>query len=165
MAATYTPIATYTLGSATTSYTFNSIPTTYSDLRLVFQGEFSGNDWPFVQVGNGSVDTSAIYSATQLTDAGAKSYRFSGLTYMLGGGGHAGGANTQCNSLMDFMNYSNTTTFKTMLCRYNNVSSDTTANISLWRSTSAINTIKVTAANGTNFKIGSMFTLYGIEAA
>jgi hypothetical protein len=160
---TYVPIATTTLASAAVSYTFNSIPTTYSDLRLVFQGEFSGNDWPFAQVGNGSVDTSAIYSATELTDAGTRSYKFTGLTFMLGGGGHVGGANTQCNSLMDFINYSNTTTFKSMLCRYGNMSSDTTAAVSLWRSTAAIDTIKVTAANGNNFKIGSTFTLYGLH--
>jgi hypothetical protein len=160
---TYVPIATTTLGSATTSYTFTSIPSIYKDLRLVFQGEFSGNDWPFIQVGNGSVDTSTIYSATELTDVAARSYRFTGLSFMLGGGGHAGGANTQCTSLMEFMDYANTTTHKSMLCRYGNMSSDTTAAVSLWRSTAAINTIKVTAANGNNFKIGSTFTLYGLH--
>ena len=37
MAATYTPIATTTLGSAGTSVDFNSISGTYTDLVLVIQ--------------------------------------------------------------------------------------------------------------------------------
>jgi hypothetical protein len=40
--ATYTPIATYTVsGSSTLTYTFSSIPSTYTDLVLVVNGSSS----------------------------------------------------------------------------------------------------------------------------
>ena len=57
MASTYTPIATTTFASTATSYTFSSIPTTYTDLVLVAvpaQGAPVGSS-PLVQVGNGSI--------------------------------------------------------------------------------------------------------------
>jgi hypothetical protein len=38
MAATYTPIASITLGATATSVTFSSIPSTYTDLILVMNG-------------------------------------------------------------------------------------------------------------------------------
>jgi len=41
---TYTPLATVTLGSATSSVTFSSIPATYRDLILIFDGTRTGNN-------------------------------------------------------------------------------------------------------------------------
>jgi hypothetical protein len=68
MASTYTPIATTTLGSAATSYTFTSIPTTYTDLILIVNAKnASTGSYPKMQVGNGSVDTGNNYSRTYLT--------------------------------------------------------------------------------------------------
>jgi hypothetical protein len=63
------------------------------------------------------------------------------------------------------MNYSNTTTYKTVLLRSNNASAITVATVGLWRSTSAINTIKIYADGAAVFSVGSTFTLYGIKAA
>jgi hypothetical protein len=63
-----------------------------------------------------------------------------------------------------FNNYSNATTYKTILSRGNNASSSVTAYSALWRSTSAINEIKVFTLSG-NLRAGSTFTLYGIAAA
>jgi hypothetical protein len=61
------------------------------------------------------------------------------------------------------MNYSNTTTYKTILARSNNAGIGLDAIVSLWRSTAAINTVNVLA--DTNFEAGTSFTLYGIAAA
>jgi len=168
---TYTPIATTTLGTDAASYTFSSIPTTYTDLILI--GSFStssSGDLITAQVGNGSVDTGSNYSITYLlgTGSAASSGRFSNQTYAalsrnLGGTPTTGGI----NCLVHFMNYSNTTTNKTILSRVNQpdgVYPGTEASVNLWRSTSAINIIKVAETGGV-IKAGSTFTLYGISAA
>ena len=62
-----------------------------------------------------------------------------------------------------FMDYANTTTYKTILIRDNNAGGATGAGVALWRSTSAINSIKIYPSAG-NFNSGSSFKLYGIEA-
>jgi hypothetical protein len=66
------------------------------------------------------------------------------------------------------MNYSNATTYKSILIRSrgtrDNDSTDTTAIVGLWSSTSAINIIKIFPASG-NILAGSTFTLYGIASA
>jgi len=63
------------------------------------------------------------------------------------------------------MNYTNTTTYKTVISRGN---SDTyvLAYASLWRATpQAITTITMGNEAAVNFVVGSTFTLYGILAA
>jgi hypothetical protein len=64
-----------------------------------------------------------------------------------------------------FMNYSNTTTFKTVLSRGNVAEAEVDAYVSLIRGTSAISTITVGEGGGNNFVAGSTFSLYGIAAA
>ena len=63
------------------------------------------------------------------------------------------------------MNYANTTTNKTVLLRNNNTAFGTEAQVGLWRSTSAINTIKLYLDRAEYYVVGSTFTLYGIKAA
>jgi hypothetical protein len=65
---------------------------------------------------------------------------------------------------MHLLNYSNTTTFKTLLVRFDNSSTETSLRVGLYRSTSAISTILVETDSST-FTSGSTFTLYGIKAA
>jgi hypothetical protein len=161
---TYTPIATTTLGSTTTDYTFTSIPSTYTDLVLVINGNTSVNNDIFIQVGNGSVDTGANYSYTFMYGDGssAASARVTGSSNMATGGIYSSGA--VGTVIAQFQNYSNTTTFKTMLSRSNS-SSYVQARVNLWRSTSAINQIKLFGQSGMTFNSGSTFTLYGIASA
>ena len=108
---TYTPIATNTVTSNVTSYTFTSIPTTYTDLRLILSGILTNNDNITIRVGNGSVDTGTNYSSTYLGGSGsaASSGRFTStsVAYL----GYIGTGIAK----YDFMNYSNTTTYKTYL--------------------------------------------------
>ena len=161
---TYSTIATTTLASAAASYTFSSIPTTYTDLILVLNGSFDTFNNVRFQVGNGSVDTGSNYSATRLLGDGsaASSDRISNTT-----GGYIITINTnQVMGLVHFQNYSNTTTYKTMLARGGapGTSDYVSANVNLWRSTSAINTIKIYPNSG-NMNTGMTLTLYGIAAA
>jgi hypothetical protein len=61
------------------------------------------------------------------------------------------------------MNYSNTTTYKTIIARGSGASNEVKAQVNLWRSTSAITSITVYAGGG-NFNSGASFTLYGIKS-
>jgi hypothetical protein len=68
------------------------------------------------------------------------------------------------NSIIHFMNYSNTTTNKTVLARWNSTSFVASV-VGLWRNTAAVNSIKLFNSLGYNLITGSTFTLYGIKAA
>jgi hypothetical protein len=164
---TYSTIATTTLGSAANAYTFTSIPTTYTDLVIVLNGQFTsgGNQYTQIQVGNGSVDTGTNYSNTVLAGTGTSAVsgrdtgnNFAYATTLASTSGSTG------VGLFNFMNYSNTSTFKTILSRGSDANGWAIASAGLWRSTSAINTIKIFVGSGT-FVAGSTFTLYGITAA
>jgi hypothetical protein len=67
-------------------------------------------------------------------------------------------------TIINFMNYSNTSTYKTLLARGNDTAASTAAITGLWQSTSAINTVKILGFGGNNLDAGSTFTLYGIKA-
>jgi len=158
---TYTPIATTTLGSAVSSYTFTSVPTTYTDLVLICT--FSAGGFTFsTRVGNGSADSGANYSVTRLygDGSGTASNNYSNETYFTGN--ITGSAGT--NSIIQFNNYSNTTTYKNSLNRFNDAAAIVFAIVGTWRSTAAINTVQIVANSGT-LPSGSTFTLYGIAAA
>jgi len=161
---TYTPIATTTLGSAQASYTFTSIPTTYTDLVLIVNmtGTVTGDN-SALQVGNGSVDTASNYSITQLYGTGS----VAGSTRLTNSNNGRGGVigSTNCMNIIHFINYSNTTTYKTIIARGATPATLVDAVVSLWRSTSAINTIKYYAESASNLPSGTTLSLYGIAAA
>jgi hypothetical protein len=161
MPATYEPIATTTLGSAQASFSFTSIPGTYTDLVAVVVASTSGN----LKIELNS-DTSGNYSNTILygTGSSALSARNSNTTGLIFGTT----ANTVGNgvNLYHFMNYSNTTTYKTALSRGNDIDNGLVrADVGLWRSTSAITSIRFISNLGSNLATGSTFTLYGILKA
>jgi hypothetical protein len=168
--ATYEPITTTTLGSASATVDFTSISSAYTDLVLV--GNFGltlPDESPMLRVGNGSFDTGTNYSSTELYGNGssAGSQRTSSatgarITYAFGGG-----SSVSSNFVLQFQNYANTTTYKTVLDRVNITTGTyqgSAAIVSLWRSTSAINQIRLYLTGG-NYLTGSTFTLYGITAA
>ena len=168
MATTYEPIATYTAPSAVANYTFSSIPATYTDLVLVISAATTSIADQDMQVGNGSVDTGANYSRTWLQGNGtaASSGKGSNETSTRVNTPNGGYLETTLGSSIQtitFLNYANTTTYKTMLTRTGGAAGGTSAIVHLWRSTSAINTIKLSPSS--NFITGSTFTLYGIKAA
>ena len=162
MAATYEPIATNTVsGSSTTTITFSSIPATYTDLILITQQSNSSNQSSYLRV-NG--DTGSNYSSTYLGGDGSSSYsgRRTNQTSFINDF-----ATTYTSLAMDiihFMNYANTTTYKTIIGRDSVASVSVATAVGLWRSTAAINSISLQVAGG-NLVAGSTFTLYGIKAA
>lgn len=161
MPKTYEPIATYTAPSAQASYTFSSIPSTYTDLVLVFSGSATATSYISLQY-NG--DTASNYSVTLLRGDGsvATSSRYS--TTEIYASISATNTTAINNVIFQIQNYSNTTTFKTNLSRANNAGVSTEAGVGLWRSTAAINAVKVSSPTN-NFATGSTFTLYGIKSA
>lgn len=157
----YTPIATYTVsGSSTASYTFTSIPSTYTDLVLICMGSTTNG----LQLQFNS-DTGTNYSATGLYGNGsaASTGSISNKTYLALDGG-AGGANAYTPYTVNISNYSNSNIYKTVLTRFNATTTYMGVNVGLWRGTSAINAIKVYQFSG-NLTDQTTFTLYGITAA
>ena len=158
MAKTYEPIATNTLGSTATDVTFSSISGSYTDLILVVNCTGTGAYYQ-IQV-NG--DTATNYSRTRLTGNGtaASSSRDTSAASIV----INDISTTPDVSIIQLQNYSNATTYKTILYRNNLSTTSTGAGVGLWRSTSAITSIKVYPNSGV-LSIGSTFTLYGIKAA
>jgi hypothetical protein len=158
---TYTPIAAVTAaGGNNTQLVMSSIPSTYTDLVLVLAGGLNAANNCYIQF-NG--DTGTNYSYTYLFGDGsaASSARASNtnqsLLNYIGTG--------QTTTLISIQNYSNSTTFKTVLSRGNDASNGTMASVVLWRNTAAINSLTLKAGPSGTFNSGTTFTLYGIASA
>lgn len=161
MPVTYDPIATQTLTTATATVTFSSIPQTYTDLVLVAQMRLTNGTQPVMMRFNG--DSGTNYSITRIYGSGSSSP--SDRYPNQDGIDCAYVSNSNWNIVNhSIQSYSNTTTFKTMLGRWND-SAYTFAQVGLWRNTSAITTISLTPIAGDTHISGSTFTLYGIKAA
>ena len=165
MTATYEPISTQTLGSTTTTVTFSSIPQTYTDLVVVYQPKMISATADIGMRYNS--DTGTNYSLTRLSGNGSSTFSTRGSnTSSIGDSYGFAGTAIDSVAIIHIMNYSNTTTYKTSLHRYNRALSGLDAVVGLWRSTSAITSVGFTAVDGTinDFASGSTFTLYGIKA-
>jgi hypothetical protein len=176
------PIYTTTVASATPSVVFSAIPQTYTDLVLVCNSRSTRSatvDYLAMLVGNGSGDTGSHYSETFVLGNGSTT-----SSNKLTNNGHielgdsAAASDTSgiySSHICHIMNYSNTTTYKTTLGRYNLVGSGSTdlvaSNVNLWRgstgsSTEAINYLSISYPYySSNIAAGSTFTLYGIKSA
>jgi hypothetical protein len=165
MAITYSPIATNTLGTATAEVTFSSISGGFTDLVVI--QTFPNDEVYGYTTFRYNGDTSSNYSlttvygyttATSGRESNVTSIRLGTSSYMSNG-----------VTITNIQNYSNTTTYKTSISRYNFGQSsagmqDVGATVGLWRSTSAITSITLLISSGT-YPAGSTFTLYGIKAA
>jgi hypothetical protein len=157
---TYEAIATQTVtGSSTNSITFSSIPQTYTDLVLVVAGTSTSTVDSFCRV-NGDANSNYSFTRFYGTGSAAGSDRSSNQTQFKAGDL----TTTQSTHLLHFMNYSNTTTNKSMLFNTKPSASALILMSCLWRSTAAINSITLFISSG-NFGSGFTFSLYGIKAA
>ena len=163
MSATYEPIATTTLGSAESSVTFSSISGSYTDLVLICAVKNTANNGDEVAFQLNS-DTGSNYSRTRIFGNGstASSSRASDTTK------GALGINSTAEFstvIANFQNYSNATTYKTVISRGSDASNYVSSYASVWRNTNAITSIVLLPDSGTTFTSGSTFTLYGIASA
>jgi len=161
MPTTYTPIATTTLGSAQSSVTFSSISGSYTDLVLILNGKNSTtfDNWRLTF----NDDTASNYSYTYMLGDGsnASSGRGSNATPAYIGGLPTSDFGT---NIAHINNYSNSTTYKTVISRASSATNNAAAWVNTWRSTSAITKIKIDTGTS-NFVSGSTFTLYGVASA
>jgi hypothetical protein len=160
---TYESIATQTLGSATATVTFSSIPGTYTDLVLVCSAKNTVAQNYEIWIRFNS-DSAGNYSQTFLQNYAnsTQSGKNSNITEIRVGKMNNTSFDT---TIVSIQNYSNSTTYKTALSRYNNAEFVTGSLVGLWRNTSAISSVQVICETGANFTSGSTFTLYGILAA
>ena len=172
---TYTPIATTTLVSNATSISFSSISGAYTDLILIVSYASTANDNTlYIRVGNNTEDTGANYSTTVISGQGtsAVSNRQSNTAngIWVAGWSYGCGSSITTPSIVtiNLQNYSNSTTYKPIISRASvkrdDGNAETSASVSMWRGTSAINLIKITFISG-SLLAGSTATLYGIAAA
>lgn len=167
MPATFEPIATTTLGSNAATITFSSIPSTYTDLRLVLSCPgLSAADFPYFQF---VTDTGANYSITRLRGNGtaaSASQQVSTTSIQAMNASITGSVSFFLT--LDVNNYSSSSIFKTALISYN-ASEYSSGNIGrcigLWRSTNTITRIDIKTNNGNSYTTNTIATLYGILKA
>ena len=168
---TYTPLATYTAPSTQASYTFSSISGSYTDLVLEMniQGVTSSGSGANTVYLEFNGDTGTNYSRTILLgdSGGASSGRNTSQAKMSLGNAYE---TTPLGSIygtliVNVQNYSNATTYKTVVNRYSSNGDRVGANVGLWRSTAAITSIKVTVDSANGIAQNSTLSLYGILAA
>ena len=164
---TMIPIATNTLTAAAASVVFSSIPNTYTDIVAVCQLVATSatlQNAPQLRI-NG--DTGSNYSATALNGNGttAASGRWSTQTVIYADYYGILQSNGIGQMTANFMNYANSTAYKSVLIRSGKGNKETTATIGLWRNTAAIHTITFITDSPQTFAAGTSFTLYGIKAA
>ena len=137
--ATFTPIATVNGTGSSPTVSFTSIPSTYTDLVLITSGSTTTSG-----TGAGNLrlvfnsDTSSSYSDTSLygTGTSALSGRDPSGTFMYMG--MVGQASEIANSIIHIMNYSNTSTYKTIIGRGDSATNYTFTQGGLWRATPAV---------------------------
>lgn len=159
--ATYALIETVTLGSTTSTVTFNVSGLGYTDLVLVSSAVSAGSSETIMMRFNS--DSGNNYSFTYLFGTGSSviSGRASSLSFAIGG--YATATNAAVN-IININDYSNTTTNKTVIGRRGQASLATVADVSLWRNAAAITSISLQPENSQSFASGSTFNLYGIQA-
>lgn len=161
---TYTQIATYTVtGSAVADYTFTSIPGSYTD--LIFVTNIKGSAASAYMNSRINGDTAANYSQRTLYASGSASGTSGNSGQTIGYLAQNGNINSTDFStyIFSYNDYSNATTYKTWLGFCGSASLEVEATTGVWRSTSAITSIRYYLNTG-NIAVGTTMTLYGIEA-
>jgi hypothetical protein len=162
---TYTPISTTTLGSNQASVTLSSF-SGYTDLRVVLNIKTTAGGFAIQPNSN----SGSIYSTTNLRGNGSAASATRLSSADLGGTGFylQNGSISTANFntvILDFLNYANTSTYKTMLARFNNTVNIVGTTVGAMQSTSAITSLVLSCDGGGNIASGTTITVYGILAA
>lgn len=163
---TYEPIATTVLGTATSSVTFSSISGSYTDLVLIVNAKQASTPGRWLTCRLNS-DTGSNYCYVNLEGGGTSATSYKEISQTRGALIFNGTNATNFGSVVvNFTNYSNTTTFKNWLTKGGTANAAVEGVYGVWKSTAAINSILITLeGSGQNFEVGSSFTIYGIAAA
>jgi hypothetical protein len=165
------PIAQVTSSGSTSQLFFDNIPQTFQDLVLIGSTRTAAAVTVasvYILINNNQATNRSV---TVLSGNGsaASSSRFSGSTFMfsatLPGASSTAGIFNAFNA--HILNYTNTTTFKTVLTRNAsdlNGSGVTELTANLLQSTAAVTSVNVINDGFNNFAAGSTVTLYGIRA-
>ena len=175
MASTYEKIATNTLTSSTASISFTSIPGTYTDLFVIatVQGEANGCNmqiW-FNNDGAGTSYSSTVLYGSSSAAASVRNINQAKINFGTNGGMPYANANQFGLNIYHIQNYSNTTTYKTVLGTNRSASGGYTGAgeldqaVGVWRSTNAITSVYIGVDNSKTMQVGSTITIYGIKAA
>jgi hypothetical protein len=168
--ATYTIIASNTLGSDTATVTFSAIPQTFTDLIIMASTRVTDTNYSFCQIRlNGDTGTS-YNSLALLSDGSSPTVQHSTTTSIsLPYTNTASNTANTFGSLEAFIaNYTSGSQFKSVgvnahqesLSSATNVRKNTVA--ANYTSNTAITSITFIAGSGTNFLTGSTFYLYGV---
>lgn len=157
------PIATTTLTSDSSTITFSSIPSTYTDLRLVMSGLSSTANNQGIRFNS---DTATNYSSTVLYGNGtsATSAKYTSTSYLhIASDIVVGPTAYPVSVLIDISSYSGATNKPCLINTALDISGsgEVVSRVGLWRSTSAITSITFMRTAG-NFSTGTTATLYGI---
>jgi hypothetical protein len=162
--ATYEPIATTTVSGTTNAINFNSIPSTYTDLRLVLFATSNANINAYMTFNS---DSAANYSVTYLMGDGtsASSSRLSSqydIKLTTSTAINNGSVNLFTVDIFSYAGSTNKTALKVQSSDRNGAGAVDRAVI-LWRNTAALTSIQI--SSGSSLTTGTTATLYGIKAA
>ena len=162
----YEAISTVTVGSATSSISLTSIPSTYKHLQIRMIGNSSAFDAAVVTFNS---DTGANYTRHRLSGNGsaAAAGATTGMSgaYINSAGGYPSTSNIFGASVIDILDYTNTnkyTTIRTLSGEDLNGTGWVEMTSNLWLNTAAITRIDIAALGG-NWNTNSAFALYGIK--
>ena len=167
MANTYTLIEAKTLGSAVASITFTAIPSTYTDLKLVYSvrsSSTSGTSELLAPSFNGSTTN---YVRMLIEGNGSTAASYSGAIRSFGGVPTANAtADTFGNGELYIPNYlsnNNKSYSGDSVSENNATSSVVNLDGNIWNDTAAITSIQISTYGANNLVANSTFYLYGIK--
>lgn len=162
----YESIATVTIGTAQSTITFSSIPSTFKHLQVRGILQISGGDTEAKLTLNGD-STSSNYATHQLLGDGstAASYATANSGFIKTGINNSASGSNFGAMVVDILDYANTSKNKTVRTL---TGADTNGGgyirfaSGFWNSTAATTSLTFTASSG-NFNQYSSFALYGIK--
>jgi len=165
--ATYEPIQTYTLGSAQATISFTSIPSTYTDLRLVMTGTVTASAGSaFAMRYNSDTATNYSYIAFYGNGSSAQGYdNAASITAIIMTANFR--TTIPVLATFDINSYAGSNYKNTLITySYDDGASGglVTREAAMWRNTAAINRIDITTTS-TTYAAGTTVTLYGIKNA
>ena len=165
--ATYTKIGTTTLAS-TGTITFSSIPSTYTDLRLVLSNvKGTSNNTPYMQF-NSDTATNYYYQSLTGYSSTVTPAATGGATGILIGPSQGVDklAGLPGVYLIDIMSYASALKKSSLIITASpgTSSPEMSLRVGTWNSTSAITQIYIYMGIG-SLEVGTVATLYGIKAA